>query len=49
MPSLLLLRIAIALVWLYQGLWCKLLSRAALHQKIVRTVQFSTLRRRVGL
>jgi hypothetical protein len=28
------------LVWLYQGLWCKLLSRSPQHQKIVRTVPF---------
>ncbi len=40
MPSLLLPRVAIALVWLYQGLWCKLLNCAPHHQKIVATVPF---------
>jgi hypothetical protein len=40
MPSLMLPRAAIALVWLYQGLWCKLLNRAPNHQKIVATVPF---------
>ena len=40
MPSLLLPRIAIALVWLHQGLWCKLLGRAPHHQKIVGSVPF---------
>jgi hypothetical protein len=38
--SLLLPRTAIALVWLYQGFWCKLLDRAPHHQKIVETVPF---------
>ncbi len=38
MPSLLVLRTAIASVWLYQGLWSKLLGRAPRHQKIVGTV-----------
>jgi uncharacterized membrane protein YphA (DoxX/SURF4 family) len=27
MPSLFLIRIAVAAVWLYEGLWCKLLGR----------------------
>lgn len=40
MPSLLLPRTAIALVWLYQGLWCKLLDHSPHHQKIVGTVPF---------
>ncbi len=40
MPSLLLPRVAIALVWLYQGLWCKLLDRAPQHRKIVGAVPF---------
>ena len=39
MPSLLILRAAIASVWLYQGLWSKLLGRAR-HQEIVGTVPF---------
>lgn len=40
MPRLLLPRAAIAMVWLYQGLWCKLLNRAPGHQKIVATAPF---------
>jgi uncharacterized membrane protein YphA (DoxX/SURF4 family) len=40
MPSLLILRAAIASVWLYQGLWLKLLGRAPRHQEIVGTVPF---------
>ena len=40
MSSLLLPRTAIALVWIYQGVWCKLLGHAPLHQKIVGTVPF---------
>jgi len=34
MPPLLLIRCAIAAVWLYEGLWCKLLGRVP-HQKDV--------------
>jgi uncharacterized membrane protein YphA (DoxX/SURF4 family) len=44
MPSLLILRTAIASVWLYQGLWLKLLGRAPGHQKIVGTVPFLSSR-----
>lgn len=44
MPSLLLPRVAIALVWLYQGLWMKLLGRALRHQKIVGAVVVGTIR-----
>ena len=40
MPSLLLPRTAIALVWIYHGLWCKLLGHAPHHQKIVETAPF---------
>ncbi len=40
MLSLALPRAAIALVWLYQGLWCKLLGRATRHGKIVGKVSF---------
>ncbi len=40
MRSLLVTRTAIALVWFYQGLWCKLLGRSPQHQKIVATVPF---------
>jgi uncharacterized membrane protein YphA (DoxX/SURF4 family) len=40
MSSLLLTRAAIASVWLYQGLWCKLLGRMPHHQAIVGMVPF---------
>jgi hypothetical protein len=40
MPSLLILRAAVASVWTYQGLWLKLLGRAPRHQGIVGTVPF---------
>lgn len=40
MPSLLILRAAVASVWLYQGLWSKLLAPAPRHQKIVGKVPF---------
>lgn len=35
--SLLLPRIAVASVWIYQGFWCKFLGHAPHHQKIVAT------------
>jgi hypothetical protein len=35
MPPLLLLRIAVAAVWLYEGLWCKLLGGAKDQTKVV--------------
>ena len=38
MPDLALIRFAIALVWLYQGLWCKLLGRCPGHRAIVQAV-----------
>ena len=37
MFNLLLPRMAIALVWGYQGLWCKLLGRAPHHEQILET------------
>jgi uncharacterized membrane protein YphA (DoxX/SURF4 family) len=40
MPPLLLIRIAIALVWFYEGLWCKLLGRVPNQESIVREVPF---------
>jgi uncharacterized membrane protein YphA (DoxX/SURF4 family) len=40
MNSLLFARVAIAAVWIYQGLWCKLLGRAAHHREIVETSAF---------
>ena len=38
MPPLLLLRVAVALVWLYEGLWCKILGRMPHQQSIVESV-----------
>ncbi len=35
-----LIRASIALVWLYQGLWCKVLGGAAHHQAVVSAVPF---------
>lgn len=35
MPPLLLIRIAIAAVWLYEGLWCKLLGRSPHEEQVV--------------
>jgi len=40
MNNLLLPRIAIALVWIYQGFWCKLLGQAPHHQEIVEKTPF---------
>jgi hypothetical protein len=38
MPNLFVIRAAIALVWLYEGLWCKVLGRAPHQEGIVETV-----------
>jgi hypothetical protein len=35
-----LIRLAIALVWFYQGLWCKLLGGVPRHQAVVAAVPF---------
>jgi hypothetical protein len=40
MSSLIVPRIAIASVWIYQGLWCKLLGHAPHHRNIVETTPF---------
>ena len=37
-PPLLLIRISIAAVWLYEGLWCKLLGRLPSQAEIVASV-----------
>ena len=37
MSSLLVPRLAIALVWTYQGLWCKLLGGTPRHREILET------------
>lgn len=33
-------RAAVASIWMYQGLWCKLLGRMPHHREIVETVPF---------
>jgi hypothetical protein len=40
MPSLFWIRTSVALVWLYQGLWLKMLAREPRHQAIVNSVPF---------
>lgn len=40
MNKLWLIRVSIATVWLYQGLWCKLLGRAPRHAAVIGTVPF---------
>src|SRR5262245_23321175 len=42
MPSLRLIRSSIALVWIYQGLWCKVLGQAPRHQAILNTLPVLT-------
>jgi uncharacterized membrane protein YphA (DoxX/SURF4 family) len=37
-PPLLITRAAVAAVWLYEGLWCKILGRAPLQAKVVEVV-----------
>ncbi|HZS54578.1 MAG TPA: DoxX-like family protein [Bryobacteraceae bacterium] len=47
MFSLFLPRIAIAFVWIHQGLWCKLLGHAPQHRRVVETIPiFNTCRAR---
>ena len=40
MSDLILPRIAVASVWIYQGFWCKILGQAPHHQKILETTPF---------
>ncbi|HMK74510.1 MAG TPA: DoxX-like family protein [Myxococcaceae bacterium] len=40
MPPLLLIRIAIAAVWVYEGLWCKVLGRMPHQRDVVASVPF---------
>jgi len=40
LPDPLLIRVSIALVWLYEGLWCKLLGRAPHQKSVVGSVPF---------
>ena len=37
-PPLVLIRASVALVWLYEGLWCKILGRARLQLDVVTAV-----------
>ena len=39
-PALFFIRLPIALVWVYEGLWCKVLGRLPHHQAIVEAVPF---------
>lgn len=40
MPSPTLIHVAVALVWLYQGLWCKLLGRLPHQRDVIAAVPF---------
>ena len=40
MPPLPVIRGAIALVWLYEGLWCKVLGRMPSQERVVEAVPF---------
>jgi len=40
MPNLLLIRASVAAVWIYQGLWCKVLGNATRQQAILDSVPF---------
>lgn len=42
MPSLRLIRTSIALVWMYEGLWCKVLGHAPRHEAILNSLPFLT-------
>jgi DoxX-like protein len=37
-PPLIIIRASVAAVWLYEGLWCKILGRAPLQGDVVRAV-----------
>jgi hypothetical protein len=37
-PPLIAIRAAVAAVWLYEGLWCKILGRAPLQMQVVATM-----------
>ena len=39
-PGNKLIRLAIALVWLYQGLWCKVLGGVPRHEAVIEAVPF---------
>lgn len=44
MPNLWMCRASIALVWLYQGLWCKILGRIPRHEAVLASVPFLSAR-----
>lgn len=44
MPPILLIQIAVAAVWLYEGLWCKLLGRSAHELEVVEAAPIFTKR-----
>lgn len=37
-PNQTLIRLSIAMVWIYEGLWCKVLGRSATHAAVMSTV-----------
>ena len=37
-PSILIIRLSVAAVWLYEGLWCKILGRVPLQLEVVTAV-----------
>ena len=39
-PSNRLIRVSIALVWFYQGLWCKVLGGVPRHEAVISAVPF---------
>jgi len=47
MPDVRLIRLSVALVWLYQGLWSKLLDPAKRHEAIIASVLGPTWAHRV--
>jgi len=42
MPSPRLIRISVALVWMYEGLWCKVLGHAPRHEAILNNLPILT-------
>jgi uncharacterized membrane protein YphA (DoxX/SURF4 family) len=48
-PTVVLARVVLALVWLYEGLWCKLLSGCPSHAAIVRSLPPPLARSAVAL
>ena len=40
MPPLILIRVAVAMVWMYEGLWCKILGRVPSQKATAASVPF---------